>query len=42
MMIIGENVSYSFPCNTFSDERPVSVEDTLLLCPAPIINEAGK
>ncbi|XP_050981108.1 anthrax toxin receptor 1 [Labeo rohita] len=24
------------------DERPVSVEDTLLLCPAPIINEAGK
>ncbi|XP_051507899.1 anthrax toxin receptor 1-like isoform X2 [Myxocyprinus asiaticus] len=23
-------------------ERPVSVEDTLLLCPAPIINEAGK
>ncbi|XP_016316249.1 anthrax toxin receptor 1-like [Sinocyclocheilus anshuiensis] len=24
------------------NERPVSVEDTLLLCPAPIINEAGK
>uniref|UniRef100_A0A8C1H806 ANTXR cell adhesion molecule 1d n=1 Tax=Cyprinus carpio carpio TaxID=630221 RepID=A0A8C1H806_CYPCA len=24
------------------NERPVSVEDTFLLCPAPIINEAGK
>uniref|UniRef100_A0A8C1YYD1 ANTXR cell adhesion molecule 1d n=1 Tax=Cyprinus carpio TaxID=7962 RepID=A0A8C1YYD1_CYPCA len=24
------------------NERPVSVEDTILLCPAPIINEAGK
>uniref|UniRef100_A0A673JGV0 Anthrax toxin receptor 1 n=1 Tax=Sinocyclocheilus rhinocerous TaxID=307959 RepID=A0A673JGV0_9TELE len=24
------------------NERPVSVEDTLLLCPAPILNEAGK
>uniref|UniRef100_A0A672RIE7 Anthrax toxin receptor 1 n=1 Tax=Sinocyclocheilus grahami TaxID=75366 RepID=A0A672RIE7_SINGR len=27
---------------TTLNERPVSVEDTLLLCPAPILNEAGK
>ncbi|XP_068069177.1 anthrax toxin receptor 1 isoform X2 [Danio rerio] len=34
----------SFKVNDTStvNERPVSVEDTLLLCPAPIINEAGK
>ncbi|KAG5266349.1 hypothetical protein AALO_G00230010 [Alosa alosa] len=25
-----------------SDERPVSVEDNLLLCPAPVINEVGQ
>lgn len=24
------------------NERPVSIEDTLLLCPAPVINEPGK
>lgn len=25
-----------------ADERPVSIEDTLLLCPAPVINETGR
>uniref|UniRef100_A0A8B9LID2 Anthrax toxin receptor 1 n=1 Tax=Astyanax mexicanus TaxID=7994 RepID=A0A8B9LID2_ASTMX len=24
------------------DEKPVNIEDTLLLCPAPVINEVGK
>ncbi|TRZ03645.1 hypothetical protein DNTS_008604 [Danionella cerebrum] len=34
----------SFKVNDTStvNERPVSVEDTLLLCPAPVINDAGR
>ncbi|KAI2657901.1 Anthrax toxin receptor 2 [Labeo rohita] len=32
----------SFRVNDTANIEPVSVEDTLLLCPAPIINEAGK
>ncbi|XP_031435239.1 anthrax toxin receptor 1 [Clupea harengus] len=39
-----DQVLCSFKLNdsTSLNERPVSVEDTLLLCPAPVINEVGK
>ncbi|KAL2083096.1 hypothetical protein ACEWY4_020869 [Coilia grayii] len=39
-----EQVLCSFKINdsTTLNERPVSVEETLLLCPAPVIDEVGK
>lgn len=33
------SVIFAFP---HVDERPAGIEDTFLLCPAPVVKEAGK
>lgn len=30
---------FVFPC---ADERPAGIEDTFLLCPAPVVEEVGR
>lgn len=31
--------NFCFPC---ADERPAGIEDTFLLCPAPVVEEPGR